>query len=109
MKKSLVSRLFTSKAEKALTERLPDQKALQLVGKLIEPKNLKRTAIAVVGGAAGLSVLRNIGETHMVRSAMRREMKKQLEPINKKLNELEEQNEQLKKQNEELQKKLAHR
>ena len=107
MKKNLARKILTARAEEALAEKLPiDQRTLHLIGKLIEPTNLKRIAVVTIGGSVGLSVLRNVGETRMVRSAVKREMKKQLEPISKKLGDLEKQNEQLQKQNEQLQKQL---
>ena len=107
MKKNLARKLIAAKAEEALAERLPvDQRTLRVIGKLLEPKNLKRIAIVAVGGSAGLSLMSSIGESRMVRAAVKRELKKQLEPISKKLTELEAQNAQLQKQNEQLQKQL---
>ena len=107
MKKSLARKLIAAKAEEALMQQLPvDQKTLRRVGKLMEPKNIKRLAVALVGGSAALSFIGTVGEVRMYRRAMRRELKKQLEPIKKQLNALEQQNEELKKQNEQLRKKL---
>ena len=102
-------RILAARAEEALTQQLPvDQRTLKRVGWLLEPKHLKRLAVAVVGGSAVVSLMRTAGQMRMYRRAMAKELKKQLEPINKKLNELEEQNEELKKQNRQLRDRLDH-
>lgn len=95
------------RAEQALVEQLPvDQKTLRVVGWLMDPKHLKLAGVGAVGCAAAVSMFKNAGQMRMYRAAMGRELKKQLEPINKKLDELEAQNEELKRQNQRLQKQL---
>ena len=108
MIRSLVRKMIAARTEEALMQKLPvDQNALWRAEKLLAPKNIKRLAIAVIGGSAAISFIGTVSEVRMYRRAMRRELKKQLEPIKKQLDTLEEQNEELKKQNEELRKKLA--
>ncbi len=108
MKTKMLRKALVSRAEEALVSKLPvDEKALRRVGNLMEPKNIKRAAIAVVGGSAALSLLGNIWETHVYRRAMAKELKKQLEPIKKQLSAIEVQNAELKKQNEQLRKRLS--
>jgi len=75
----------------------------KIIGKLLEPKNLKRLAIV---GAIGSVIVWLIGRalrSSMLRMEIRGELKKQLEPVYEKLEELEEQNAELLRQNEELQ------
>ena len=106
--KSLAGRILAAKAEETLMQQLHvDQKTLQRVGKVLQPKNIKRAAIALVGGSAALSMLGSIGEARMIRRAVGRELKKQLEPVKKQLSTLEEQNKELKKQNDELRRKIS--
>jgi hypothetical protein len=100
-------KMVSAKAEQAIVQQLPiDQKTLRRVGRLAEPKNLKRIVVLVVGGSVLFSLIGTLSKIRMYRAAVRRELKKQLEPINRKLDELEAQNEELKRQNKELQKKL---
>lgn len=100
-------KLFAARAEQAIMEQLPvERKTLRWLSKLLEPKNLKRLAIAAVCGTTLFSLISSWSKTRMYRSAMAKELKKQLEPVNEKLDELEEQNEELQRQNEQLQKKL---
>ena len=99
--------IITSKAEQAVLSVLPvDQKTLQKTMKFLEPKNLKRIAIAVVGGSALVSIVTSIGHDRIYRAAVSHEVKKQLDPVMKKLNELEAQNMALYRQNKELTKLL---
>ena len=99
--------IITSKAEQAVLSVLPvDQKTLQKTMKFLEPKNLKRIAIAVVGGSALVSIVTSIGHDRIYRAAVSHEVKKQLDPVMKKLNELEAQNTALYRQNKELTKLL---
>ena len=108
IKMTNAKQMLAARAEQALVEQLPvDQKTLRRVGKLMEPKNLKRLALTVVGGSVAISVMGSISRTSMYRMAVARELKKQLEPVNKKLCELEAQNEELKRQNDQLAKALA--
>ena len=84
------SDILLAKAEQALLDRLPmNQKTMQRLGKLLEPKNLKRIAIGAVGGTVLISVVTNLGHDRIYQAAVGREMKKQLEPLRKKLDELE--------------------
>ena len=97
------SDILLAKAEQALLDRLPmNQKTMQRLGKLLEPKNLKRIALGAVCGTALISVVTSLGHDRMYQAAVGREMKKQLEPLRKKLDELEAQNVALWQQNEEL-------
>ena len=99
---------LAARAEQMLWDSLPvEQKTLQRVGKLLEPKNLKLLGLAAVGGTALFSLVGSVGRTGMIRGAVAKELKKQLEPVNRKLDELEKQNEELKRQNEELKSQLA--
>ena len=99
--------IITSKAEQAVLSVLPvDQKTLQKTMKFLEPKNLKRIALAVVGGSALVSIVTSIGHDRIYRAAVSHEVKKQLDPVMKKLNELEAQNTALYRQNKELTKLL---
>ena len=101
------SDILLAKAEQALLDRLPmNQKTMQRLGKLLEPKNLKRIAIGAVCGTALISVVTSLGHDRMYQAAVGREMKKQLEPLRKKLDELEAQNVALWQQNEELKAQL---
>ena len=101
------SDILLAKAEQALLDRLPmNQKTMQRLGKLLEPKNLKRIAIGAVGGTVLISVVTNLGHDRIYQAAVGREMKKQLEPLRKKLDELEAQNVALWQQNEDLKTQL---
>lgn len=99
---------LAARTEQALMDKLPvDQKALNRALKIMEPKNLKRIAIAAAGGSVLVSVVSSISHDRMYKAAVAREMKKQLEPMRKKLDELEEQNVVLYQQNEKLMAELA--
>ncbi len=107
MKKTKPQSLLAARAEQAILQQLPvEEKTLRRVGKLMEPKNLKRLGIAVMCGSVTFSILGSMSQMRMYRASMARELKKQLAPVNKKLDELEAQNEELRRQNEQLQKKL---
>ena len=98
---------IAAQARQALLQELPvEEKTLRRVSRLMEPKNLKRLGIAVLCGSVTVSVLGSAGHMRMYRSAMARELRRQLEPVNKKLDELERQNEELRRQNDQLQKRL---
>ena len=100
---------LASRTEQAVLELLPiDEKALRRAARLLEPKNVKRLGLAAAGGAVALSALGSLGRNHIYRTAVARELKKQLEPVNRKLDALEKQNEELRRQNEELQRQLAN-
>ena len=101
------SDVLLSKTEQALMDRLPvDQKTVRRLGKLLEPKNLRRIAIGAVGGSVLISVVTNIGHDRIYQAAVSRELKKQLDPLRKKLDDLEAQNVALWEQNEELKRQL---
>lgn len=99
---------LAARAGQALLEQLPiDQKTLRRAAKLLEPRNMKRMAIAAVGAAAVVSLATSIGHDRIYQAAVGREIKKQLVPVHKKLDELQAQNEELRRQNEALQRELA--
>ena len=84
---------LSAMAGQAVLDVLPvDQKTLNRIAKILEPKNLKLFAIGAIGGTALISVLTSIGHDRIYQAAVGREMKRQLEPLKKKLNELEAQN-----------------
>lgn len=100
--------IVTARAEKAIIDSLPiDQKTLKIVRKVLEPGNLKRIAIAAVGGSALISIAGTFGRNRLNRLETSKELKKQLMPLQIKLNELEAQNAVLLQQNEELKLQLA--
>ena len=110
MKLDRTQKALAARAEQLLWDKLPvEQKTLRRAAKLLEPKNLKRLGVLALGGGAVVSLLGSVGQMRMVRAAMARELKKQLEPINRKLDELEAQNEALTRQNEALRAELAAR
>ena len=90
-----------------IEDELPvDNKTMQLLGWLLNPNHLKLIGVVLVGGCAIIALIRSAWEKFTFRSALSREMKKQLEPVYDKLEELEEQNEELKSQNEKLMRQL---
>ena len=95
------------RAGRAMLEQLPvDQKKLKLAAALLDRKNLRRLGVAAVSGAAALSLCGSALQARLTRAALRRELKRQLAPVNKKLDELEEQNRELRRQNEALRSQL---
>lgn len=99
---------LSARTEQAVLELLPvDQKTLRRAAWLMEPKNLKKVGLLAVSGTALFSLLASVGHDRVYRAAVSRELKKQLEPINRKLDALEQQNEKLLRENEELKAKLA--
>ena len=98
------------RAGKAVLEQLPvDQKKLRLAAAVLEKVDLKRLGVVAVSGAAAISLAGSALQAKMTRAALRRELKRQLAPVNKKLDELEEQNKELRRQNEELRRQLKTR
>ena len=98
------------RAGKAVLDRLPvDEKKLKLAAALLEKANLKRLGVIAVSGAAALSVGGSMLQARLTRAALRRELRRQLAPVNKKLDELEEQNRELRQQNEALRRRLESR
>ena len=112
MLKKIIKAILNLLKKKVLTktlieDQLPvDNKAMLVLGWLLNPNHLKLIGVVLVGGCAVFALIRSIWEKFTFRSALSREMKKQLEPVYDKLEELEEQNEELKSQNEELMKHL---
>lgn len=112
MNKSLVvpkkaKKAIAVRAGKAVLEQLPvDQKKLRLAAALLEKVDLKRLGVVAVSGAAVFSLAGSALQARMTRTALRRELKRQLAPVNKKLDELEKQNEELQRQNEDLRRQL---
>ena len=101
---------FAARAGEAILQQLPvEEKTLRRVGWLMEPKHLKQLCFAAVAGKAAFSVIGSMSRMSAYRLAVARELKKQLDPVNRKLNELERQNEELKAQNEKLQEQLEKR
>ena len=101
---------FATRAGEAILQQLPvEEKTLRRVGWLMEPKHLKQLGFAAVAGTAAFSVIGSMSRMSAYRLAVARELKKQLDPVNRKLNELERQNEELKAQNEKLQEQLERR
>ena len=99
---------ITARAEQAMLDRIPvDQRTLRIIGKTLEPKNLKRIGIAAVGGSLLISMISTLGRDRLNRAETARELKKQLMPLQKKLDDLEAQNAALWQQNEELKSQLA--
>ena len=109
LKKTLLNNnIVAARAEQAMIDMLPvDQKTLRIMGKILEPKNLKRIGIAAVGGSVLISLVSSLGRDRINRAETARELKKQLLPLQKKLDELEAQNAALWRQNEELKEQLA--
>ena len=109
MKKTLLdNNKITARAEQAMLDRIPvDQRTLRIIGKTLEPKNLKRIGIAAVGGSLLISMISTFGRDRLNRAETARELKKQLMPLQKKLDDLEAQNAALWQQNEELKSQLV--
>lgn len=104
----LDSNILAARTEQAVLDMLPvDQKTLRMIGRILEPKNLKRIGIAALGGSVLVSFINSFGRDHLNREATSQELKKQLAPIQKKLDDLEAQNLALWQQNEELKAQLA--
>lgn len=98
------------RTEQSLLSQLPiDTDKLRKAVKYFEPGKLKLYALVAVGGMALLTLFESLSQAHMYRSAVSKEMKKQLAPVNEKLAELEAQNDALKRQNDELKKELAQK
>ena len=109
MKKTLLdNNKITARAEHAMLDGISvDQRTLRIIGKTLEPKNLKRIGIAAVGGSLLISMISTLGRDRLNRAETARELKKQLMPLQKKLDDLEAQNAALWQQNEELKSQLA--
>ena len=95
--------MLVAKTEQAIMEKLPvDQKSLERIAKLLDPKTMKRLGIGIVVGSMTASFLITLGKQQMTKAMISREVKKQIEPLKAQLEELESQNAALLKQNEEL-------
>lgn len=110
MKKPLTgNNIIAARAEQAIVNSLPvDQKTLRIIGKVLEPKNLKRIGIAAAGGSILISVASSLGRARLNRAESARELRKQLLPLLEKMEDLEAQNAVLLRQNEELKSRLAN-
>ena len=99
---------LTVAARQAIAEQIPGgTRTLRLIKRLATAENLKRLAIALLGGTILFAWLRRLGEKWTFRMELRKELEKQLAPINEKLEKLEEQNDELMNQNEQLRTRLA--
>ncbi len=108
IKKTPDKKALAVRTEKALLDMIPvDQKTLRIIGKVLEPQNLKRIGIAAVGGSVLVSLVSSLGRDRINRAATAKEMKKQLVPLQKKLDVLEAEIFILSRQNEELRAQLA--
>ena len=95
--------ILTARVEQALLEKLPvDQKSLQRVFRILEPKNLKKIGITAIGGSVLISLISSLTHDSAYKAAVAREMKKQIAPLEQRLEELQAQNELLLQQNREL-------
>lgn len=95
--------VLAAKAEQMLLEKLPvDQKALQRIGWVIEPKHLKWIGITAIGGSALISLVSSVGHDKIYQAMVAGEIKKQIAPLEHKLDELRTQNGVLLQQNREL-------
>ncbi len=95
------------RAGEAVLKRLPaDEKKLKLAAMLLEKAKLRRLGVIAVSGAAVLGVGSSMLQARLTRAALRRELRRQLAPVNKKLDALEEQNRELRRQNEALRRQL---
>ena len=110
MKKPLTgNNIIAARAEQAIVDSLPvDQKTLRIIGKVLEPKNLKRIGIAAAGGSILISAAGSLGRARLNRAENARELRKQLLPLLRKMDDLEAQNAALLAQNEELKARLAN-
>lgn len=103
-----VNNILATRAEQAIIDSLPvDRRTLRIIGKVLEPQNLKRIGIAAVSGSVLISIVSTLGRDRVNRAGTAAELKKQLKPLQQKLNELEAQNAVLLQQNEDLKLQLA--
>lgn len=103
-----INNVLATRAEQAIIDNLPvDRRTLRIIGKVLEPQNLKRIGIAAVGGSVLISIVSALGRDRVNRAGTAAELKKQLKPVQQKLNELEAQNAVLLQQNEDLKQQLA--
>ena len=107
---TFIKNLIADRISKSWEEQTYEEnKTLAIIGKLLNPENLKRLGIIAIVGVVIFTLIRRWSEIHTYRSAIAAEMKKQLEPVTEKLDELQEQNEELRRQNEQIQEQLAYK
>ena len=108
-KKLLDNNILAVRSEQAILDKLPvDQKTLRMIGRILEPKNLKRIGIAAVGGSVLISFISTYGRDRINRAATAQEIKKQLVPLQKRLDDLEAQNRELKAQLDKIYAEMQH-
>lgn len=107
---TFIKNLIADRISKSWEEQTYEEnKILAIIGKLLNPENLKRLGIIAIVGVVIFTLIKRWSEIHTYRSAIAAEMKKQLEPVTEKLDELQEQNEELRRQNEQIQEQLAYK
>jgi Sec-independent protein translocase protein TatA len=107
---TFIKNLIADRISKSWEEQTYEEnKTLAIIGKLLNPENLKRLGIIAIVGVIIFTLIKRWSEIHTYRSAIAAEMKKQLEPVTEKLDELQEQNEELRRQNEQIQEQLAYK
>jgi Sec-independent protein translocase protein TatA len=107
---TFIKNLIADRISKSWEEQTYEEnKTLAIIGKLLNPENLKRLGIIAIVGVVIFTLIKRWSEIHTYRSAIAAEMKKQLEPVTEKLDELQEQNEELRRQNEQIQEQLAYK
>ena len=108
MKKALTdNNIITARAKQAILNNLHfDQKTLRIIGKVLEPNNLKRIGIAA-GGSVLNSMVSTLGRERINRAETARKLSKQLMPLQKKVENPEVQNAALLQQNEDLKSRLS--
>ena len=107
---TFIKNLIADRISKSWEEQTYEEnKTLAIIGKLLNPENLKRLGIIAIVGVVIFTLIKRWSEIHTYRSAIAAEMKKQLEHVTEKLDELQEQNEELRRQNEQIQEQLAYK
>ena len=107
---TFIKNLIADRVKKAWEEQTYEENiTLGIIGKLLNPENLKRLGIIAIVGVVIFTLIKRWSEIHTYRTAIAAEMKKQLEPVTEKLDELQEQNEELRRQNEQIQEQLAYK
>ena len=107
---TFIKNLIADRISKSWEEQTYEENiTLGIIGKLLNPENLKRLGIIAIVGVVIFTLIKRWSEIHTYRSAIAAEMKKQLEPVTEKLDELQEQNEELRRQNEQIQEQLAYK
>ena len=107
---TFIKNLIADRISKSWEEQTYEEnKTLAIIGKLLNPENLKRLGIIAIVGVIIFTLIKRWSEIHTYRSAIAAEMKKQLEPVTEQLDELQEQNEELRRQNEQIQEQLAYK